>query len=80
MSQDSTAPPPPPGPTPVPSISETQAEDLIHGICFKTGPPRLLGAELEWLVLDAERPDLPVPPERLRAAHAAARALPCTPG
>ncbi|WP_371640231.1 ergothioneine biosynthesis glutamate--cysteine ligase EgtA [Streptomyces virginiae] len=76
MSQDSTAPPPPPGPTPVPSISETQAEDLIHGICFKTGPPRLLGAELEWLVLDAERPDLPVPPERLRAAHAAARALP----
>ncbi|MCX5275269.1 ergothioneine biosynthesis glutamate--cysteine ligase EgtA [Streptomyces virginiae] len=76
MSQDSTAPPPPPGPTPVPSISETQAEDLIHGICFKTGPPRLLGAELEWLVLDAERPDRPVPPERLRAAHAAARALP----
>ncbi|MFB6823957.1 ergothioneine biosynthesis glutamate--cysteine ligase EgtA [Streptomyces virginiae] len=76
MSQDSTAPPPAPGPTPVPSISETQAEDLIHGICFKTGPPRLLGAELEWLVLDAERPDLPVPPERLRAAHAAARALP----
>ncbi|MFG2483280.1 MULTISPECIES: ergothioneine biosynthesis glutamate--cysteine ligase EgtA [Streptomyces] len=76
MSQDSTAPPPAPGPTPVPSISETQAEDLIHGICFKTGPPRLLGAELEWLVLDAERPDQPVPPERLRAAHTAARALP----
>ncbi|MFJ6053989.1 ergothioneine biosynthesis glutamate--cysteine ligase EgtA [Streptomyces sp. NPDC092307] len=76
MSQDSTAPPPAPGPTPVPSISETQAEDLIHGICFKTGPPRFLGAELEWLVLDAERPEQPVPPERLRAAHAAARALP----
>ncbi|WP_328787517.1 ergothioneine biosynthesis glutamate--cysteine ligase EgtA [Streptomyces sp. NBC_00273] len=78
MPQDPSAPPPPPapGPTPVPSISETQAEDLIHGICFKTGPPRLLGAELEWLVLDAERPEQPLPPERLRAAHTAARALP----
>ncbi len=76
MPQDSSAPPPAPGPTPAPSISETQAEDLIHGICFKTGPPRLIGAELEWLVLDAERPEQPLPPERLRAAHAAARALP----
>ncbi|QES57811.1 ergothioneine biosynthesis glutamate--cysteine ligase EgtA [Streptomyces venezuelae] len=76
MSQGSSASPPAPGPIPVPSLSETQAEDLIHGICFKTGPPRLLGAELEWLVMDAERPDQPLPPERLRAAHAAARALP----
>ncbi|MFI8386814.1 ergothioneine biosynthesis glutamate--cysteine ligase EgtA [Streptomyces sp. NPDC085540] len=78
MPQDSSAPPPPPapGPTPVPSISETQAEDLINGICFKTGPPRLIGAELEWLVLDAERPEQPLPPERLRAAHTAARTLP----
>ncbi|MEV7525304.1 ergothioneine biosynthesis glutamate--cysteine ligase EgtA [Streptomyces sp. NPDC091371] len=57
-------------------MTETEAEELIHGICFKTGPPRFLGAELEWLVLDAERPALPLPPERLRAAHAAARALP----
>ncbi|MBT2477457.1 ergothioneine biosynthesis glutamate--cysteine ligase EgtA [Streptomyces sp. ISL-94] len=61
---------------PEPSITETQAEDLIHGICFKTGPPRLLGAELEWLVVDAERPEEPLSSERLRAAHAAARALP----
>ncbi|WP_405977462.1 ergothioneine biosynthesis glutamate--cysteine ligase EgtA [Streptomyces sp. NBC_00158] len=57
-------------------LTEAAAEDLLHGICFKTGPPRLLGAELEWLVLDAERPWLPLPPERLTAAHAAARALP----
>ncbi|WP_329376654.1 ergothioneine biosynthesis glutamate--cysteine ligase EgtA [Streptomyces sp. NBC_01351] len=57
-------------------ITETQAEELIHGICFKTGPPRLVGAELEWLVLDAEQPGQPLLPERLRAAHAAARALP----
>ncbi|MFJ8016064.1 ergothioneine biosynthesis glutamate--cysteine ligase EgtA [Streptomyces sp. NPDC096339] len=57
-------------------ITETQAEELIHGICFKTGPPRLVGAELEWLLVDAERPGQPVAPERLRAAHATARALP----
>ncbi|MFC9298914.1 ergothioneine biosynthesis glutamate--cysteine ligase EgtA [Streptomyces sp. NPDC057011] len=63
-------------PPPEPSITETQAEELIHGICFKTGPPRFLGAELEWLVVDAERPGEPVSAERLRSAHAAARALP----
>ncbi|MFJ5020392.1 ergothioneine biosynthesis glutamate--cysteine ligase EgtA [Streptomyces goshikiensis] len=57
-------------------LSETEAEELIHGICFKTGPPRVLGAELEWLVLDAERPGLPLAPERLTAAHEAAGALP----
>lgn len=58
------------------ALSETAAEDLIHGICFKTGPPRTLGAELEWLVLDAERPGRILPPDRLTAAHDAARALP----
>lgn len=57
-------------------LTEADAEELIHGICFKTGPPRLLGAELEWLVFDAERPDRPVSHERLAAAHDAARALP----
>lgn len=56
-------------------LTEAAAEDLIHGICFKTGPPRLLGAELEWLVFDAERPGRPVSHERLAAAHDAARAL-----
>ncbi|RSS80308.1 ergothioneine biosynthesis glutamate--cysteine ligase EgtA [Streptomyces sp. WAC06614] len=62
--------------TPVRTLTETAAEDLVHGICFKTGPPRLLGAELEWLVVDAERPYRPLPPDRLTAAHDAARALP----
>lgn len=57
-------------------LTEAAAEELIHGICFKTGPPRLLGAELEWLVFDAERPEDPVSHERLAAAHDAARALP----
>ncbi|MFD9372323.1 ergothioneine biosynthesis glutamate--cysteine ligase EgtA [Streptomyces sp. NPDC060020] len=76
MPQDSPTPPRPTAPPPTASLSETQAEELIHGICFKTGPPRLVGAELEWLVMDAERPEQPLSPERLRAAHAAARALP----
>lgn len=57
-------------------LTEAGAEELIHGICFKTGPPRLLGAELEWLVFDAERPGRPVSHERLATAHDAARALP----
>lgn len=57
-------------------LTEPTAEELIHGICFKTGPPRLLGAELEWLVFDAERPGRPVSHERLAAAHDAASALP----
>lgn len=57
-------------------LTEATAEELIHGICFKTGPPRLLGAELEWLVFDLEQPGLPVSHDRLAAAHAAARALP----
>ncbi|MFD0265380.1 ergothioneine biosynthesis glutamate--cysteine ligase EgtA [Streptomyces sp. NPDC127106] len=73
-----SAPPPPPhSPSPAPSpITEAAAEDLVHGICFKTGPPRVLGAELEWLVMDAERPGEPLHPDRLTAAHEAARALP----
>ncbi|MFE9932779.1 ergothioneine biosynthesis glutamate--cysteine ligase EgtA [Streptomyces sp. NPDC005533] len=76
MPQDSPTPPRATVPPPNASLSETEAEELIHGICFKTGPPRLVGAELEWLVLDAERPEQHLSPERLRAAHAAARALP----
>ncbi|WP_329440895.1 ergothioneine biosynthesis glutamate--cysteine ligase EgtA [Streptomyces sp. NBC_01426] len=74
MRQDSPAPPvhhPPPEPLTVDS-----AETILHGICFKTGPPRVLGAELEWLVLDAERPDLALSADRLAAAHDAAGALP----
>ncbi|MET9324786.1 ergothioneine biosynthesis glutamate--cysteine ligase EgtA [Streptomyces sp. NPDC003038] len=72
-----TTPPAPPHADAHPApLTEAAAEDLIHGICFKTGPPRLIGAELEWLVVDAERPELPLPPERLHAAHGAARALP----
>ena len=52
-------------------IQEEQAAEHIHGICLKTGPPRLVGVELEWLVRDMRDPALPVPAERIAAAVAA---------
>jgi len=51
-------------------LTETMAEVYVGRTAFKTGPPRLVGVELEWLVHDAARPDQPVPVERLRAALA----------
>jgi ergothioneine biosynthesis glutamate--cysteine ligase EgtA len=47
---------------------QDEAEEHIHGICLKTGPPRLVGVELEWLVRDARDPALPVSMERIAAA------------
>src|ERR1022692_260911 len=47
-------------------ISETDAERMIRAICFKTGPPGIIGAELEWLVRDAADPSLTVPFGRIR--------------
>jgi len=49
-------------------IAEQQATEHIHGICLKTGPPRLVGVELEWLVRDARDPALPVTADRIAAA------------
>ncbi|HVB43354.1 MAG TPA: ergothioneine biosynthesis glutamate--cysteine ligase EgtA [Streptosporangiaceae bacterium] len=49
-----------------PPLSQAAAERLIGTSCFKTGPPGLIGAELEWLVGDAADPSLPVPFDRLR--------------
>ena len=46
-------------------LSELEAERLIGTICFKTGPPGVIGAELEWLVGDAVDPSSPVPFERV---------------
>ena len=33
----------------------------VERVCFKTGPPGLVGAELEWIVVDRDRPTEPVP-------------------
>lgn len=54
-------------------LTESAARNHMTGVCFKIGPPRLVGVELEWFVHDDRCPDEPVPPERL---HAALDALP----
>ncbi|ANW17034.1 ergothioneine biosynthesis glutamate--cysteine ligase EgtA [Streptomyces clavuligerus] len=56
-------------------LTEEEAERLLRGICFKNGPPRSLGVELEWLVHQRHAPRCPVPKERLTAAHDRVRAL-----
>lgn len=58
------------------SLSEAEVEALVRGICFKTGPPRRLGVEVEWLVHELRAPQLPVTTERLQAAYAALRTVP----
>ncbi|MFE4867562.1 ergothioneine biosynthesis glutamate--cysteine ligase EgtA [Streptomyces sp. NPDC056682] len=57
-------------------LTEAEAGDLLRCICFKTGPPRAVGVELEWLVHDLNDPRLLVPHESLQAAYAALRTLP----
>ncbi|MFD7696666.1 ergothioneine biosynthesis glutamate--cysteine ligase EgtA [Streptomyces sp. NPDC059805] len=57
-------------------VTEAEVEALVRGICFKTGPPRTLGVEVEWIVQELRDPRLPVTPERLEAAFAAVRSLP----
>ncbi|BCJ41451.1 glutamate--cysteine ligase EgtA [Actinoplanes ianthinogenes] len=46
----------------------SQAIDHISGICFKTGPPRRVGVELEWTTHRAGDPAAPVGADELRAA------------
>ncbi|MFJ9630761.1 ergothioneine biosynthesis glutamate--cysteine ligase EgtA [Streptomyces sp. NPDC091280] len=57
------------------AVTEPEVEALVRGICFKTGPPRTLGVEVEWLVHELRLPQLPVTPERLEAAYAALRSV-----
>ncbi|MEU5765491.1 ergothioneine biosynthesis glutamate--cysteine ligase EgtA [Streptomyces asoensis] len=58
------------------ALTEAEVEALVRGICFKTGPPRTVGVEVEWLVHELRAPRLPVTPERLAAAYAALRTVP----
>ncbi|MDX3854346.1 ergothioneine biosynthesis glutamate--cysteine ligase EgtA [Streptomyces sp. AK02-01A] len=58
-----------------PALGENDAEDLLRGICFKTGPPRTVGVELEWLVHDLHSPERPVPAGRLKEAFDGLRTL-----
>jgi glutamate--cysteine ligase len=46
----------------------SDAESFVAATCFKTGPPRLLGVELEWFVHDTRRPRTTISAERLARA------------
>ncbi len=61
-------------------LDEDSATGHVHGICLKTGPPRRLGVELEWLVRDARDPALPVQAGRIGAAVTAFDATRGDPG
>ncbi|WP_405719635.1 ergothioneine biosynthesis glutamate--cysteine ligase EgtA [Streptomyces sp. NBC_00046] len=74
MSSDTPGDHGPPGHSP--PLGEGEAEDLLRCICFKTGPPRRVGVELEWLIHDRDQPRVPVPHHRLDAAADILRALP----
>lgn len=57
-------------------VGESEADAYVRGISFKTGPPRLLGVELEWLVHDLHDPTRPVAAHRLAEAADRVGALP----
>ncbi len=44
------------------------AEAYVASVCFKHGPPRLVGVELEWLLHDVAAPEAPVDVAELAAA------------
>ena len=68
----STGPAAPPAAEPVaPALvlrTVAEAEAYVASICFKHGPPRLVGVELEWLVHRASAPTAPLDRAGLRAA------------
>ena len=63
-----------------PALREHEAEALVEGICFKTGPPRSVGVEVEWLVHRERAPHDFVRSRELAAAHADLRTLPLRSG
>lgn len=59
-----------------------EAEAYVASVCFKHGPPRLLGVELEWTVHHADDPRRPLDAGTLRQAlgrHAPAALFPGSP-
>ncbi|SDY91596.1 glutamate--cysteine ligase [Micromonospora pattaloongensis] len=48
--------------------SVDEAEAYVASICFKTGPPRLIGVEMEWVAHARDDPGRPIDPTVLRAA------------
>jgi glutamate--cysteine ligase len=51
-----------------PLRNRAAAETYVASVCFKHGPPRLLGVELEWTVHDADDPRAPVDLARIAGA------------
>jgi len=49
-------------------LTAHDAGDHVRGVCFKTGPPALVGVELEWLVHDLVDPLRPVSAARMERA------------
>ena len=41
-------------------------QGFVRRVCFKTGPPELVGTELEWIVVDVDDPTRTVPIPRVR--------------
>ena len=60
-------------------IDEQAAAEHIHGICLKTGPPRRIGIEIEWLVRDARDPAIGVSAQRITDAMSVFAASPGLP-
>ncbi|MYR29527.1 MULTISPECIES: ergothioneine biosynthesis glutamate--cysteine ligase EgtA [unclassified Streptomyces] len=57
------------------AVSGAELEALVRGVCFKTGPPRAVGVEVEWLVHAPERPGHVLSAAEYEKALAAVRAL-----
>ncbi|KIQ66020.1 glutamate--cysteine ligase [Kitasatospora griseola] len=51
-------------------LTEASAERHLGAICFKIGPPALVGVEAEWFVHDDRCPTAPVDPARVASALA----------
>src|ERR1700709_1595679 len=62
--------------------SRVEAEGFVAMVCFKHGPPRLQGVELEWTVHHADDPHRPLDAALLSkalGAHAPATLVPGSP-
>lgn len=51
-------------------LLEEEAEAHVYGVCFKTGPPKRIGVETEWLIQGRQDPRELISIDRLNAALA----------
>ena len=73
---------PAPGPAPAVFRDRAEAEAYVASVCFKHGPPRLLGVELEFTVHHADDPARPLDARTLASAlgkHAPPTLVPDSP-